>query len=165
MSQDNEKDEPSVDEILSSIKDVIASDKDAALMYTFANVFAMQLQQVIYYDGLSYACKQDTTCTSGNKYEDSANTELVNYDGYIFPEDQYAKRLSNGSGVSGVQSTCEGLSTSISYITKITDGLLRPNFLRSSFSFLSSICCSNNVFLAIIHPYFHFLLKHVNHSY
>ncbi len=28
MSQDNEKDEPSVDEILSSIKDVIASDKD-----------------------------------------------------------------------------------------------------------------------------------------
>ena len=39
MSQDNEKDEPSVDEILSSIKDVIASDKDAALMYTFANVF------------------------------------------------------------------------------------------------------------------------------
>ena len=30
MSQDNEKDEPSVDEILSSIKDVIASDKDLA---------------------------------------------------------------------------------------------------------------------------------------
>ena len=28
MSQDNEKDEPSVDEILSSIKDVIASDED-----------------------------------------------------------------------------------------------------------------------------------------
>lgn len=28
MSQDNEKDEPSVDEILSSIKDVIASDKN-----------------------------------------------------------------------------------------------------------------------------------------
>ena len=30
MSQDNEKDEPSVDEILSSIKDVIASDKDVS---------------------------------------------------------------------------------------------------------------------------------------
>ena len=28
MNQDNEKDEPSVDEILSSIKDVIASDED-----------------------------------------------------------------------------------------------------------------------------------------
>ena len=28
MNQDNEKDEPSVDEILSSIKDVIASDKN-----------------------------------------------------------------------------------------------------------------------------------------
>ena len=52
------------------------NDKDAALMYTFANVFAMQLQQVIYYDGLDYACKQDTTCSSSNKYDDSANTEL-----------------------------------------------------------------------------------------
>ena len=31
MSQDNEKDEPSVDEILSSIKDVIASDKDESV--------------------------------------------------------------------------------------------------------------------------------------
>ena len=31
MSQDNEKDEPSVDEILSSIKDVIASDKDVSI--------------------------------------------------------------------------------------------------------------------------------------
>ena len=30
MSQNNEKDEPSVDEILSSIKDVIASDKDVS---------------------------------------------------------------------------------------------------------------------------------------
>ena len=30
MSQDNEKDEPSVDEILSSIKDVITNDKDLA---------------------------------------------------------------------------------------------------------------------------------------
>ena len=94
----------------------------------------MQLQQVIYYDGLSYACKQDTTCTSGNKYEDSANTELVNYDGYIFPEDQYAKRLSNGSGVSGVQSTCEGLSTSLSYITKITDGLSKSGASTSGSS-------------------------------
>ena len=34
MSQDNEKDEPSVDEILSSIKDVIASDKDVSVSYT-----------------------------------------------------------------------------------------------------------------------------------
>ena len=31
MSQDNEKDEPSVDEILSSIKDVIASDKNLSI--------------------------------------------------------------------------------------------------------------------------------------
>ena len=31
MSQDNEKEEPSVDEILSSIKDVIASDKDESV--------------------------------------------------------------------------------------------------------------------------------------
>ena len=30
MKQDNEKEEPSVDEILSSIKDVIASDKDVS---------------------------------------------------------------------------------------------------------------------------------------
>ena len=31
MSQDNEKEEPSVDEILSSIKDVIANDKDESV--------------------------------------------------------------------------------------------------------------------------------------
>ena len=31
MKQDNEKEEPSVDEILSSIKDVIASDKDESI--------------------------------------------------------------------------------------------------------------------------------------
>ena len=31
MSQNNEKDEPSVDEILSSIKDVIASDKNLSI--------------------------------------------------------------------------------------------------------------------------------------
>jgi len=124
----------SFDSASSKYSGIIASDKDAALMYTFANVFAMQLQQVIYYDGLSYACKQDTTCTSGNKYEDSANTELVNYDGYIFPEDQYAKRLSNGSGDSGVQSTCEDLSTSITYITKITDGLSKSGASTSGSS-------------------------------
>ena len=124
----------SFDSASSKYSGIIANDKDAALMYTFANVFAMQLQQVIYYDGLDHACKQDTTCISSNRYEDSVNTELVNYDGYIFPEDQYAKRLSNGSGVSGVQSTCEGLSTSISYITKITDGLLKSGASTSSSS-------------------------------
>ena len=31
MNQDNEKEEPSVDEILSSIKDVIASDKEESI--------------------------------------------------------------------------------------------------------------------------------------
>ena len=34
MSQNNEKDEPSVDEILSSIKDVIASDKNLSINKT-----------------------------------------------------------------------------------------------------------------------------------
>ena len=121
------------DNASSKYSGIIANDKDAALMYTFANVFAMQLQQVIYYDGLDHACKQDTTCISSNRYEDSANTELVNYDGYIFPEDQYAKRLSNGSGVLEYK-VCESLQSSIGYITKITDGLSKSGASTSGSS-------------------------------
>tara|TARA_Y100000591_G_scaffold253678_1_gene225290 strand:- start:217 stop:561 length:345 start_codon:yes stop_codon:yes gene_type:complete len=38
MNQDNEKEEPSVDEILSSIKDVIANDKDESIDQNNASV-------------------------------------------------------------------------------------------------------------------------------
>ena len=107
-------------------KGIIASDKDAALMYTFANVFRMQLGQVLYYDAMNYACNASSTdCSSGNKYADGSTTGSNNYDGYIFPEDQQAKRLSYGTGANGIKSTCEGMSSTMTYITNITDGLTK----------------------------------------
>ena len=35
---------------------IITSDKDAALMYSYANIFAFQLEQLSLYDNLSKAC-------------------------------------------------------------------------------------------------------------
>ena len=96
---------------------IIASDKDAALMYTFANVFAMQLDQVLYYDGLSYACSGYPSCTDNI----TSNSARINYDGHIFQADKNAKQISVGT----VKGTCEGLKPSMSYITKIADGLTK----------------------------------------
>ena len=91
-----------------------ATNRDAALMFTFANVFAMQLDQILYYDGLSYAC-DDTSCSDNI----TNNSARINYDGHIFTADKNAKRISVGS----VEGTCDGLKPTMSYISKIVEGL------------------------------------------
>ena len=83
------------DNASSKYSGVIASNKDAALMYTFANVFAMQLDQINYYDGMAYACKDASNCTGDDKYTVAKGyNALINYDGYIFPADKFAKQNS-----------------------------------------------------------------------
>ena len=120
------------DNASSNFSGIISSDKDAALMYTFANVFAMQLGQVIFYDSLDYACEQ-IACS--DNYTDASNTELVNYDGYIFPEDQMAKRNTYGTNVdTSAKLTCSGLDKTITYITRITDGLTKSGSSTSGSS-------------------------------
>ena len=91
-----------------------ATNRDAALMFTFANVFAMQLGQILYYDGLSYACS-NTSCTDNI----TSNSARINYDGHIFQADKNAKQISVGS----VKGTCDGLKPTMEYISKIVDGL------------------------------------------
>jgi len=120
------------DNASSKYSGIIASDKDAALMYTFANVFAMQLDQVLYYDGLSYACSGYPSCTDNI----TSNSARINYDGHIFQADKNAKQISVGT----VKGTCEGLKPSMSYITKITDGLTKSasSTSGSSTSIISS---------------------------
>ena len=105
------------DNASSKYSGIIASDKDAALMYTFANVFAMQLDQILYYDSSTYACSGYPNC--GDNI--TSNSARINYDGHIFQADKNAKQISAGS----VKGTCEGLIPSISYVTKITDGLTK----------------------------------------
>ena len=120
------------DNASSKYSGVIASNKDAALMYTFANVFAMQLDQVLFYDTLDYACN-NVACS--DNYTDSSYPALVNYDGYIFPEDQTAKRASfGGNANASATSTCTGLKSTIGYITKITDGLSKSGASTSGYS-------------------------------
>ena len=113
------------DSAWASYKGVISSNKDAALMYTYANVFAMQLDQINYYDGMAYACKDASNCSGDDKYTVAKGyNSLINYDGYIFPQDQTGKQASNGSNIiASATSTCTGLQSTIGYITKITDGL------------------------------------------
>ena len=100
-------------------------------MFTFANVFAMQLGQILYYNGLSYACS-NTSCTDNI----TSNSARINYDGHIFQADKNAKQISVGT----VKGTCEGLKPSMSYITKIADGLTKSasSTSGSSTSIISS---------------------------
>jgi len=122
------------DNASSKYSGIIASDKDAALMYTFANVFAMQIDQVLFYDTLDYACK-DVACSGSDNYTDSNYSALVNYDGYIFPQDKTGKQASFGSDVvASATSTCTGLQSTIGYITKITDGLSKSGASTSGSS-------------------------------
>ena len=124
------------DNASSKYSGIIASDKDAALMYTFANVFGMQLDQVLFYDTLDFAC-ENLACSGNDNYSDgdSSYSALVNYDGYIFPEDRTAKQASFGSdAVASATSTCTGLQSTIGYITKITDGLSKSGASTSGSS-------------------------------
>ena len=92
-----------------------ATNKDAALLFAFANLFRMQLEQVLYYDGLSYACA-NLTCQNADNITN--NNARINYDGHIFEADKNAKQVSVGS----VKGTCEGLGSTIDYVAKIADG-------------------------------------------
>ena len=124
------------DNASSKYSGVIASNKDAALMYTFANVFAMQLDQVLFYDTLDFAC-ENIACSGNDNYSDgdSSYSALVNYDGYIFPEDKTGKQASFGSdAVASATSTCTGLKSTIGYITKIADGLSKSGASTSGSS-------------------------------
>ena len=108
------------DSAWASYKGVISSNKDAALMYTYANVFAMQIDQINYYDGMAYACKDASNCSGDDKYTVAKGyNALINYDGYIFPADKSAKQNSGSS----VKATCTGLKPSMEYLTRIADGL------------------------------------------
>ena len=105
-------------------KGIIADNKDAALMYTFANVFAMQLDQVLFYDSVDFGCGS-LLCVTDN-YSDSSTKGLENYDGYIFPEDKTAKQRSFGTDAnSSASTTCSNLNSTINYISGMADGLTK----------------------------------------
>ena len=109
----------------SSYSGVITSDKDAALMYTFANVFAMQLDQSLIYDKSSSPVSSSaTSCTNV-----SNNSGNVPYDGYIWDYEKYKTQCSHGTDYAAM---CTELSDTISYVANITNGLKQSGSSTSS---------------------------------
>ena len=108
---------------------VIASDKDAALMYTFANVFAMQLGQSILYDAGDNGASSSTPSSCGTNYSNS-ETGIKKYDGYLWTAEKNKTQCS----ASSYSSMCSDLSSTISYVTKIKDGLSKSGSSTSSSS-------------------------------
>jgi len=106
---------------------VIASDKDAALMYTFANVFAMQLGQSILYDAGNNGASSSTPSSCGTNYTNS-ETGIKKYDGYLWTAEKNKTQCS----ASSYSSMCSDLSSTISYVTKIKDGLSKSGSSTSS---------------------------------
>ena len=45
------------DKAISSYASVISTDQEAAILYTFANTFALQLSSIIFNDSINYGCK------------------------------------------------------------------------------------------------------------
>ena len=115
------------DSASSSYAGVIASDKDAALMYTFANVFAMQLGQSILYDAGDNGAQNSTPSNCGTNYSNS-ETGIKKYDGYLWTAEKNKTQCS----ASSYSSMCSDLSSTISYITKIKDGLSKSGSSTSS---------------------------------
>ena len=115
------------DSASSSYAGVIASDKDAALMYTFANVFAMQLGQSILYDAGDNGASSSTPSSCGTNYSNS-ETGIKKYDGYLWTAEKNKTQCS----ASSYSSMCSDLSSTISYITKIKDGLSKSGSSTSS---------------------------------
>ena len=107
---------------------VMNSDKDAALMYTYANIFALQLNQVSLYDNISYACHLTNTCTGSHKYLDSDSDykALENLDGYYYVQETRAKELTYlvGSKLNLTQ-YCADLGSTITYISDAATGLTK----------------------------------------
>jgi hypothetical protein len=107
-----------LDNAIDSYKGVITSDKDAALMYTYANVFAMQIDISQKYDketgkassGLisGISCPNTVSGNSGNKM----------HDGYLF---KYEENQSNCA--KNLTQMCTNLQDTIKYIANITNGL------------------------------------------
>ncbi len=106
---------------------VISSSKDAALMYTFANTFAMQLGQSILYDAGNDGASSAVPGVCGTTYTTST-TGIKKYDGYIWPVEKNATQCAAAS----YSAMCSDLSTTVSYIEKITDGLSKAALSGSS---------------------------------
>ena len=111
------------DNAISSYASVIPNDQEAAILYMFANTFALQLSSVILNDSIDHGCKSTTECDPDadpvTKYVDSSYPSLENYDGYIFPEDKNAKRRS----LSTVKAYCEKMAPQGDYINQLVDGI------------------------------------------
>ena len=109
--------------------------KDSALMYIYANLFALQLEQIKLYDsGAIASCTLSSNCSGGNviKFakESGGNKALVLYDGYIFKEDEYANQGIYGSTPSAddIETFCRKLKgtqdnkKTLNYLQNITNG-------------------------------------------
>jgi hypothetical protein len=109
----------------SSYSGIITSDKDAALMYTFANVFAMQLDQSLINDKSSSPVSSNATnCT-----DVSNNSGNVQYDGYIWDYEKYKTQCSHGTDYAAM---CSELSGTVTYVANITNGLKQSGSATSS---------------------------------
>ena len=93
-------------------------------MYTFANVFAMQLFQSLNYDNNSVGSSTTAIrpCSS-----DVSNDGIKKFDGYIFKYEQNRTQCSQS-----YSDMCSDLSGTISYISKIKDGLSKSGSSTSS---------------------------------
>ena len=96
-------------------------------MYTFANVFAMQLGQSILYAAGDNGSQNSTPSNCGTNYSNS-ETGIKKYDGYLWTAEKNASQCSGSS----YSSMCSDLSSTISYITKIKDGLSKSGSSTSS---------------------------------
>ena len=118
----------------------VNTKKNGGLMYTFANVFGMQLTQIKYYDSSNKSCSNAGSC--GN---DTNNADVA-YDGYIFPNDKTWKRAQNAS----VQATCEGLGPQKSYLDNITAGMKAAGLVSSTGSSTEIITASQKAVCCVI---------------
>ena len=98
---------------ISSYQGIIANDKNAALMYTYANVFSMQLNQSLNLDKNTVGSSQMKPCSS-----DISNNAVVKFDGYLFEYEQFKASCSKS-----FSQMCTDQSETISYIAKIADGI------------------------------------------
>ena len=112
---------------------IITSDKDAALMYTYANIFALQLEQLSLYDNLSKACKSTTECSGDNEYKDSEFDALENLDGYYYAQEKTAKELSYAGNTGKIITTyCGDLKNTVLYVGNTALGLSKTGISSTS---------------------------------
>ena len=105
--------------------------KDSALMYIYANLFALQLEQISLYDsGSTASCTLNSNCSDGNviKFakETGGNKALVLYDGYIFKEDEYANQ-----GIYGSNPSADDVETFCGKLKGNSDNNKTLNYLQN----------------------------------